>query len=313
MPVSSAYIKCIANPWGEPAQIADEFSMPTSAVKVRSVHTLLSSDNGSGLLVLQPWDLFNVFVQQGTFTTGTSTVASYSQALHQDQASLTSYYNMYRSVSMGVKVFYTAAEQATAGVIGIVPLMSVNPSLTACPTDLSAWTQMPYAKTVAAAAMTEPLCGVCHSFDRPAFHGNTTQNDRFPSMAIVLLGAPINTNCLRIEVHLNIEVLPRLSTAFSGNNAQPAQHNEIAMSQSRRLTPARVGTEAQVTRLPPAVSSHPYSGSSSAHKRKSSGSSSHSKTSAPGKRANAPTGLLMVPSYRSKGVRKSKTTRRRLY
>lgn len=150
---------------------------------------------------------------------------------------------------MGLKVFYTAAEQATAGVIGIVPLMSVNPTIITCPTDLTAWTQMPMAKTAAAAAMTEPLAGACHSFDRPQFHTvSNPQQDRFPSMCVLVLGAPASISCVRVEVQVNIEVLPKLTTAFSGNNAQPVAYDATEMHVARRLTPARIGSVAEVTK-----------------------------------------------------------------
>ena len=105
MPASKEYMECITNPWGESACIADEFSMPTAAVEIRAVHTVTSSDNGAACLILQPWDLLNQFVQFGVFTTSTSTLALYGQALHPDSITLNLYYRMYRTVSVGIKSF----------------------------------------------------------------------------------------------------------------------------------------------------------------------------------------------------------------
>lgn len=301
MPASREYLKCIANPWGDPAGISDEFSMPTAAVKVRSIHPVLTSDNGSQCLILQPWDLFGTFSQVCGFTTGTSTISAYGAYNHPDQASLNSYYNMYRSVSMGVKVFYTGAEQTTAGTISIVPIMSVIPSLTSMPTDLTAWTNMPDAQTVAAAAMTEPLCGACHSFDRPQFHPlGVTQQDRFPSLAVVVTGCQASAAVIRVEVQVNIEVLPKLTTAFSGNNAQPVAYDPTEMNTARRLTPARVGNESDVTRMPRMATK------TVTRKRKAPARSAPARSTAVRRRytAHAPTGLLQMPSYRAQYKRK---------
>jgi hypothetical protein len=306
MPASKEYLQCILNPWGEPATIADEFSMPTAAVKCRSVHQINTSDNGAALFVIQPWDLFNQFFQQATFTTGTNTIASFAQGTHPDVSTINSYYNQYRTVSVGVKAFYTGAEQSTAGVLGIVPLTGIIASTIATPTDLTAWTQMPWAKTVAAAAMTEPLCGVAHSFDRPFFHANTVQAyNAFPSLAVILLGAPVNSSLLRIEVQVNIEVLPKLTTSFQALATQPTAHDPSVMNTARKLTPVRVGTETMVTKatLIP-----------SGKKRKSTAPSRYApypiRSRTGSARSYAPTGLLQVPNYRSQFAARVPSARR---
>lgn len=295
MPASKEYLRCITNPWGEPAAIADEFSAPTAAVKCRSVHQLTASDNGAALIVFQPFDLFNVWYQQAAFTTGTNTISNFGQYNHPDVTAINSYYNQYRTVSIGVKVFYTGAEQTTAGIIGIVPLLGVYASTTATPTDLTAWTQMPNAKTVAAAAMTEPLCGVAHSFDRPIFHTNTVQAfNCIPSLAVLMIGGQPSTSVLRIEVQVNIEVLPKLTSAFQGLATQPTAHDPSQMNMARRLTPARVGLEAEVTKAPASMT----------RKRKTVRSTSYPSRKRTTASRYAPTGLLTLPNLRGHYTRR---------
>lgn len=316
MPASKEYLQCILNPWGEAASVADEFSMPSAAVKFRSVHQITSSDNGAALFVIQPWDLFNQFFQQASFTTGSNTIASFAQGTHPDVTAINNYYNQYRTVSLGIRAFYTGAEQTTAGVLGIVPLCGVVASTTATPTDLTAWTQMPMAKTVAAAAMTEPLCAAAHSFDRPIFHTNTVQAyNCCPSMAVILLGGPVNASVLRIEIQVNCEVLPKLTSAFQGLATQPTANDPSQMNIARRLTPARVGTAEEITStklIAGPVRKRKTGPVSRAH-------APYTKRPRSSTRAYAPTGLLQVPNYRSQYIKKPagryarRTPTRRMY
>jgi len=260
MPVSAGYVNTCLNPWVEtPSGVADEFSMPTSTLKFRSSHTVTPTSTGGHIMVgFQPWaaavasGVGPSFLNYATgFTGTTSVIATYGNDYHPDVATMTTNFDRLRCVSCGVKVYYTGSEQATSGVLSIIPVVSTVMGLATMPTDIAAWTNMPGAKTVAAASMTEPLCGAFHAFDRPQFHFATdvTGQARFPSFAVIGLGLEVSKACVRIEVELNLEVLPKLITPINANQFNPQAYNQGALNITRRLDSTRVGTLGQVTNL----------------------------------------------------------------
>lgn len=256
MAPSSTYVSTCLNPWVEsPSGVADEFSMPTSCVKFRSTQGSATSTGGHLLTIINPWAIGSVagvgtqFLSYGaSFSTTTTTLLTYGDGTHPDVATINQNFDRVRTVSAGVKVYYTGAEQTTSGTLTVVPIISVLPSMTSMPTDIGTWTNMPGAKTVAAAAMTEPLCGAFHSYDRPRFHlGNDVNgNAWFPSFAIIGIGLQASSACIRVELEVNLEVVPKLITAINANSFQVAAYNDTAMQTTRRLDSARVGNLAQV-------------------------------------------------------------------
>lgn len=253
MPPSNGYLSTILNPWIEtPSGVADEFSMPTQCIKLRTATALPQSAGGFSALVFNPWavGVANAWGQNATFATTTSTISGFNTLNHADLTQLETDFTRIRTVSVGVKVYYTGAEQATAGTISIVPIISTTASITSLPTDATAWLNMPGAKTVACAAMTAPLCGAFHSFDRPKFHELTDLSSQsiFPSFAVLCLGTSTG-NVLRIEIETNLEVLPKLITTFNANAYSVVVPNQGAMNISRRLDSTRVGSVSHVTSL----------------------------------------------------------------
>jgi len=259
MPVGKSYVDTCLNPWTEsPAGVADEFSMPTSCLKFRCVTNGVSSTgNGNVLTIINPWATGSTagvgtqFLNVATFTASSNTIASYSDFAHPDVVTINQNFDRFRTVSAGVKVYYTGAEQTTSGTITIIPIVSVLPSLTTMPTDAAAWTNLPGARTVAAAAMTEPLCGAFHSYDRPRFHFGTdvSGNAWFPSFAILGLGLQATSAVLRIELEVNLEVIPRMITPINANSFSVQQYSDGQMSVTRRLDSTRVGNLSQVTSM----------------------------------------------------------------
>jgi len=305
---ASAYITTLLNPWVEnPAGIADEFSMPTQCIKLRSASTGAISTGGHAVSCFHPWAIgsgagptyFETFC---TFTAATTTIASYLNANHPDINKLNADVQRFRVVSVGVKVYYVGAEQSTAGTISIVPLVSTYPSLTGptMPVDAAAWLNHPGAKTVACAAMTGPLCGAFHSFDRPRFHegGDFSSQAVFPSFAVVAIGGEAGKAFLRMELECNIEVLPKLVTTFNANAYSVAVHNAGAQNISRRLDSTRVGSLSHVTSMTHAMLG---SGSRSSNKP-GKGIRSYKRKRTPMRRA---------PRKRTTRRKKKRTTRRR--
>jgi len=282
---STSYVTTCVNPWVEaPAGVADDFSMPTACLKFRNIYNSVSSAGGHVVTIVNPWAIASStgvgtqFGSAGVFTAATTTLASYTDSQHPDITTINTNFDRFRTVSAGVKVYYTGAEQSTAGVITIVPIVSVIPSTTTMPTDAGVWGNMPGARTVACTAMTEPLCGAFHSFDRPRFHNglDVSGNAWFPSFAIVGIGMLANTAVLRIELEVNLEVIPKLITSLNANSFQTFGHSDAAIAITRRLDSTRVGSLSQVTSLRSATlgsksSKRQNTGRVQGYKRKRSG------------------------------------------
>jgi len=258
MAPSAGYVNTCVNPWVEtPSGVADEFSMPTTCLKFRSISNSTTSSGGHAITLFSPWAIASTagvgtqWQQYCTFTAATTTIASYVDGTHPDVATINSNFDRLRTVSCGVKAYYTGSEQNTAGVITIVPIVSVIPSLTTLPTDAGVWANMPGARTVSAASMTEPLCGAFHNFDRPRFHlgTDTSGSAWFPSFAVIGIGLQASSAVLRIEIEVNLEVIPRMITAINANSYSVVDHSDAAMAVTRRLDSTRVGSYAQVTSL----------------------------------------------------------------
>jgi hypothetical protein len=254
MAPSSDYIAVIKDPWeAPPSGIADEFSNPTTALKVKSAFTLTTNNAGNAAFVLTPSIAAGALHSYvATVTAATDTITAYTGTTHPDSVSLAAQFQKYRPVSMGVKVFYTGAESTTAGLI----TLSVNdgigvngvPSTILLPTAISEWADLPNAKTVACAAMTEPLACRASAFDRPSFDGLNQAHWAlyFPDVLVGITGAAISLACIRIEATLNLELIP-LMTAFAAHHGSvTVPHDPSTMVTARRLGMAVVGTPAEV-------------------------------------------------------------------
>jgi len=246
----TGYYNVCHDPWNAPAAgVADEFSNPTVCLKVKTAHTIQTNTAGNAAIAFMPGDWDTGYTRLATVTAGTDTITGYVGGPHNDYASLSGLYNLYRPVSVGVKVYYTGAESSTAGLItlGALPLAG-NPSITpgqgGLPTAVADWNDLPGTKTIACAAMTEPFCLAAHSFDRPAF---TILSDNagciywFPTVLVGITGAAASTNCLRIEVTFNLELIPIMSTFASNQLASVVHLDPPAIVKVRQLSPVNVG------------------------------------------------------------------------
>lgn len=259
MSPGSAYVTTCLNPWIEtPAGIADEFSMPTSCLKFRSIYNMQSSPDGHCGVVIQPWAVASTtgvgaqfYNYINGFTAGTSTVTGWGDLAHPDAATINQNFDRIRAVSCGVKAYYIGAEQSTQGVITVVPLISVVAGLTTMPTNTAVWGNMPRAETVQASSMTEPLCGAVHNFDRPQFHtgADVTGSGWIPSIAVLGLGLAVNIQTVRVEIEINVEVIPKMITSLNANSFTTAEFDQAAMLTTRRLDSARVGKVGAITSL----------------------------------------------------------------
>lgn len=124
------------------------------------------------------------------------------------------------------------------------------------PALMSAYANLPGASSVALSAMTEPLCLVGHMFDRVSFaipNGASNNLNAFPACAIVVQGAAASvTATVRVEITLNVELVPYFGNNIAANGSTVVQHDDDQMAEvSRRLQPGRSGTLAEVTRLLP--------------------------------------------------------------
>lgn len=251
MAPANGYVRTILNPWTDAVSgVSDEFSQPTQTVKLRSTYNSVANVDGNSLVLFRPWGLFGSgWINVATITAGTGVLTAYGgPGNHPDNTQINANYEMYRTISYGIKAYYLGAEQTTQGIVQIVPIMGVDPTLTNLPANIADWGQLPGAQTIACAAMTGPFAGAFHSFDRPRFHPAGDSNGRlfFPTIAVLCVGGA-NANSLRIEVDCNIEVIPKLTAPFTGNQSSVTPSDPTAMNISRRLDPARIGSVAAVT------------------------------------------------------------------
>lgn len=286
------YYDVCRDPWNSPAAgVSDEFSNPTVALKVKSAYNMATNNVGNCAVVFMPGNWDSGFNYVATLTASTDTIASYGTNAHADYTSLAALYNLYRIVSVGVKVFYVGAEAATGGLItlGAMPIFG-NPTVTpgiggSLPTTVGDWNDLPGTKSMACAAMTEPFCLAAHSFDRPSFlslSDNLGGLTYFPSVLVGLTGGAVSTNCLRIEVTYNLELIPIMSSFASSQLSSVVPMDIPSSTRVRHLLPVSVGhgEAAVIAAKSPAV------------KRKFTGS-----RVAPTKRARA-TPLPMMANYR---------------
>jgi len=256
MAPQSAYFEVCRDPIGAPAAgIADEFSNPTAAIKLRSTHQLTVNSAGNGALAFIGNNIDTSFVSNATVTAGTSTITAWTGTAHPDYTTLDTSYYLWRAVSMAIRIFPINAEASLAGTITAGSLDGVNSPLditTTMPADTLDLTEMPGSKTVSVATMTDSLVAVCHNFDRPPFMGlsGAGNNLCFPTLFVAVNGAQASTNVLRVECFLNVELIAKWNTLASLNHSRVYQHSAFAMSSvARRLATSRVGSEAQVTAL----------------------------------------------------------------
>lgn len=246
----SGYYSVCHDPWNAPAAgVADEFSNPTVVMKVKTAHNITTNNAGNAALVVMPgnWDAGYTYL--ATVTAGTDTITAYVGSSHADYASLAAIYGQFRPVSVGVKVYYTGAESTTAGLItlGAMPIGGL-PSITAglngsLPVSVADWNDLPGTKTIACAAMTEPFCLAAHSFDRPQFKlfsDNNSGVDFFPDVCVGITGGAASSNCLRVEVTFNLELIPLMSTFQSQQMAAIVPLDTMQVARVRRLDPSTV-------------------------------------------------------------------------
>ena len=296
------FVAVLKDPWNAPAAgVADEFSSPTACMKLKSAVSITTNATGNAALAVQLGSLSGFHFIAATAVTNDVITAWTSGTGHPDYASMVATYNKYRPVSVGVKVFYTGAEQTTAGLITVSVVDGIGtPTTSNMPTSIAEFADLPNTKTVASASMTEPLCAAAHMFDRPKFMGWTATDwiDFFPTLIIGVTGAQVSASVLRVEVTLNLELLP-LMTAFAAHHyTSPVPASEVHMVTGRRLPTSRVASgEAAVIAM----------GVPTGTKRKSSG------TSVSRKKAKTRASNVMMVNYRPKraAYRKRRTVKRK--
>lgn len=242
------YYDICKDPWNaEPAGVADEFSMPTVAMRLKSAFTLNSNNVGACGIGFQAGNLDTGFSVVPTITVGTTTVTAFSTyTKHADYDSLNAIFGYFRPISVGVKVYYIGAESTTAGLItlGSFPISANGIGNGLLPADISDWNDLPGTKTIAPAAMTEPFCLATHSYDRPSFRAlgsDLASGDFFPVMLVGGTGLAVSTNVLRVEVTLNVELIPLLTTFQSHQRAAVVEYDPIEIGRVRRLPANNVG------------------------------------------------------------------------
>lgn len=298
----SPFTEVCKDPWGAPAHgVTDEFSSPTAALKLKSATSLTTNSSGNAAIGIQGTSLHSSHFNVATVTVDAITNWTATVAAHPDYTSLAATYIKYRPVSMGVKVYYTGAEQTTAGLISISAIE--GSSLSFVPTTVSEMADLPNTTTIASAAMTKPLCGACHMFDRAKFmQWNSSEwVDFFPYFIVAVSGAQASSACVRIEVTINLELLPIL-TAFAAHHASAVVPSSASdMEQTRRLTVSRTGEMDEVIKPKPL-----------AQKRKTAGSSSR-RTAKRAKIAPARMASYRIAPAGAYKRRKSSKRKRKLY
>lgn len=237
----------VKDPWNAaPAGVADEFSSPTAAMKLKSAVTLATNNVGNAALAIQAGSLQGFHFNTATVNASTEVIANWTAAnvAHPDYASMIATYNKYRPVSIGVKVYYIGAEQTTSGLIMVSAVEGIGtPTVTNFPTNVSEIADLPNTKTIAPATMVQPICVAAHMFDRPKFAAWTSTDwvDFFPTIVVGVSGALASAQCVRIECTLNLELLP-LMTAFAAHHfVAPVPSNPTVVTAVRRLPTSRVG------------------------------------------------------------------------
>lgn len=257
MSFDKAFYNCLRDPWlSPPAQIADEFNGATCPLKVRSLFSITTNNNGHGALFISPTLDGTTGVNHSsvaTVTASTSTIASWTSADHPDATALEAAYKQYRPVSMGIKAFYIGAESATAGTVGIATLDGPL-AMADVPTDVLEISDLPVSKIEGCASMTGPLCAALNPFDRPRFSMMTGVNhgEAFPSAVVFIANGAASSACVRVEVTLNLELLPLYTNLVTMNAAtKSVLGNNDLTAIGRRLDTVRLGSEASVTKARP--------------------------------------------------------------
>lgn len=301
------YYDICRDPWNSaPAGVADEFSQPTVPMRIKAAFTVSSNNVGACGIGFMAGNLDTGFSVLPTITAGTDTTTAFSTySTHPDYASLNAIFGYFRPVSMGIKVYYIGAESTTAGLItlGAFPISASGIGNGLLPAAISDWNDLPNTKTIAPAAMTEPFCLATHSYDRPSFRAlgdNAASGDFFPVGLVGGTGLAVSTNVLRVEIVLNIELIPLLTTFQAHHTtASVVTYNPSEVQKVRNLKPVGIGhgEESALAGLSPVTGLK--------RKRSSSTSSRRSKA------------LPMMQNYRRPAVthrsrvRRRKTTRRK--
>jgi len=245
---SAAYAGALANPFDGPVSgIIDEFGGKTVAFRVNQTQ-LLSTPVGIGYTgaIIKTVNIVAGALQTIACDVNGTTFVATNVPL-EGSTDLQLHYDQYRPVSMGVKVYYTGTESTTAGTVSCAIINGASSYLD-FPTDWDEMFNLPDCHTQAAAAMTEPILAMCHSFDRPRFGAwsQTATENFFPAIAVWGAGLPANTTgVLRLEVSFILEAIPKYGSILTQHLATETPWDPSAMAGiHRRLPVARTGGQA---------------------------------------------------------------------
>lgn len=203
------WVDMLLDPLNAPAaQIPDEWSFPTQAMKLTMTVDLTTSAAGS-LVLFVGASLAN-FIKTYTVTSENLVVASPGNTAHTDNTAFTSAFSRSRVTCGGFSYLPTNTPESSQGTISFLSMANEQ---------VGAYDGLSLA-TIGSDSVTceidEPVYVHVHNYSLPMFYSTHTYTEHYPSTLIVLRGCKASTNVGQLKMVLNVEAISSPASVHAG-------------------------------------------------------------------------------------------------